>query len=268
MKASMRVIRVFPIILLFFVAMIFGCSSTAGKKPPVGWAGNTFLTHLSDMKEQADDAPFHWIWTSEEDAVAKLRESLHNVVVMPVNLTALETTGKSGAAGASSGLKDAKETGDFFHQKIVEAIRANKKLALEVTDTQNQESFVLEPAILELKPTLAALNAATSVAGFFIPGAMLVSTAISTGASAAAGNIAKGSCAIGLRLRNGGTNEAILEAADRRDDDAALLVDMKNFTQYGHARDSMSRWARNIPWLFDKTMPVDRKNPLALLSMW
>ena len=264
MKAS----RVFPLVMVVFLALVFGCSSAASKKPPVNWAGNGFLTHLSDLKEQPDDAPFHWIWRSEEDAVTKLRESFHSIAVMPVNLAALGRTDNSGSSTSSPAPEDAQDTGNFFRTKIVESLKSNQKLALQVVDAPDENSFVLEPAILELKPTLATLNAVTSVAGFFIPGAAIVSTAISTGASAAAGNLAKGTCAIALRVKNGGTDEAVFEAADRRDDSSALLVDVKDFTQYGHAREALTRWANNIPWLFDQTIPVDKKNPLALLSMW
>ncbi len=209
------------------------------------------------MKAQPKDAPFYWMWTDRAPEIASLRADYHTVVVPPVDLTPLGKVSEDDFA-----------IGKLFHEDIVKAIGANPAPGLQVADDPGSGAFVVQAAILDLTATKAALNAVTSVAGFFIPGAALVSTAISAGAGAAAGAAAKGDCAVGIQIKNSVNNEILLEAADYRDDESALLFDAKSFSQYGHTRESLAQWANAVPWLFDRGVKVGRRDSLSLVKIW
>lgn len=209
------------------------------------------------MKAQSPEAPFYWVWGDQASRITVLRATYHAVVVPPVDLTPLGTV-----------TDDDLEIGKLFHDDIVKAIGADQALGLQVADDPGAGAFVVQAAVLDLTATKAALNAVTSVAGFFIPGAALVTTAISAGASAATGAVAKGDCAVGVQIKNSVNNEILLEAADYRDDESALLFDAKSFSEYGHTRESLAQWANAVPWLFDHSTKLDRRDSLSLVKLW
>lgn len=253
------------IALVLITVFLTDCSKSGQAPQPSTWAKGTFLDHQADLKEQAPAAPFRWVWAAPDAPIAELRKSITKVMVTPVDVTAV-VEGDGGISSASA--DEAGELGELFRDKIIESLKAAANLELQLTDTMGSGTFVLETALLELRPTKAVLNAATSVAGFFIPGAAIATTAISAGASAATGALAKGSIGIGIKIINGDTREAIVEAADREDDSSALLMDFKSFSQYAHTRETLGRWARNVPWLFDPSSQVEQKSGMKLLSMW
>ena len=72
-----------------------------------------------------------------------------------------------------------------------------------------------------------------------------------------------------MKFRDGGTGALLGEASDRQVDPMTLLVNIKDFTQYGHARNTIDRWAK-VSAEFLTTPPnhkISRPLPISF-SFW
>ena len=111
----------------------------------------------------------------------------------------------------------------------------------------------MEIAITELTPTEATANFISTVAGFFIPGTGIIKT------------LTKGSIAFEAIVRDGRTNEILVECRDRQSDKASIFT-FKDFDQYGHQRAIIDDWANQIAILSatDDSVTVEPELPFIL----
>jgi len=258
--------RALPAILLFTLTL-GGCSAMKGAERP---KVTPFLQHGSEMKTDPG-LPFALVWLADPPSqIRELSSRYTQVMVAPVNLSYLgqgEPESWKTSLTDPADIEDAQKIANELRDRLIEAIKDDKNLNLEVVDSAGPQTFVIEPALVELRPTQAVLNAAQTAVGFFIPGSQLVSTAASAGMSAATGTISKGSIGVQLKLKN----DTILlgEFADRREDMSTILPNLNDYSRYGYARGTIDLWSVEMVQIFT-TPPTEvlKKPSNFTLSLW
>lgn len=171
------------------------------------------------------------------------------------------------AAEKSATVEEQAEMAKYLHDAFENALRKSKKLHLEIVQQAGAQTFVLELALVELVPTRNFVNAAGSIAGFFIPGPVLLASAAGWGTGVASNRLAAGRIAIEMKLKNGETGELLLEALDQRMDKAPLLINARDFTKYGHARVAAKDWADEFVEILE-TPPEHKVQRASPITIW
>jgi len=202
------------------------------------------------MTVRPDGVPFQRAWFAQVDKVREAQNTFVKIWVKPINLTYFGQASNPNYLLASEPdalvRADAEAIANYMHRRLVKTITSSDKLGLTVVEQAGEKTFVIEVALIELHPTLRGLKIISDLGGFFLPGSVLVSTAVTAGASAAADPLANGSIAIEMKWSNGETGELLAEMADRRDDRAAVLINVEDFTRYGYARMNIDDWANEL----------------------
>ena len=124
--------------------------------------------------------------------------------------------------------EDAQGLANYFYHSLQGAFGRdpNNRLRL-VRNARRAGTLVLEVAVVEVTPTKAAINLASYAASF---------------AGAAIRTQTNGTVAFEARVRNGANGQILAQFADRESGQASL-VNLKNFSWYGHATDIINMWS-------------------------
>jgi len=182
------------------------------------------------MRERA---PFNAIWTADSEAFSEMKERYKKLVILPVRTEFVEEKIKSADLPPSlemQRLEEAQEMANYMVERFKAAIVDYPNKPIEVVDTPGPDTFVLELALVEVVPTDAVLNVIGTAAGFLVRGTGVVRYA------------ATGSIAIEGILRDGATNQSLLEFKDREIDKNSAFS-LKDFQEYAHIRQSIDDWA-------------------------
>ena len=238
----------------FLVAgCLFACASCSSLETR-NLSPSPFLEHGSALQPLPQRSPFQGNWFAGRGELDDLRKTFNQIHVRPVNTSFIlfeENPAAPGRRTSSAAPEDIREMADFMDRSLRAAFSAGTRVKWSVVTSPGPRTFVLGAALVELNPTGAALNAAKSVAGFFIPGAPLVSAAISVGAGAVADAAADGSIAIEVKVWNGETGKLLAEFFDRREDRSALIVNLNDYSAYGNARRAVEEWAEHLVELLE-----------------
>ena len=243
------------------------CSTVMKQDPP---KITPFLAHGNEMKNDPG-LPFALVWLADPPSqIRELAAHYRKVMVAPVNLDYLgqgePESWKKNLTGPAD-REDAEKIANDLRDRLVGAIKKDPNLGLQVVDAPGPDTFIIEPALVELRPTQAVLNAAETAAGFFLPGSQLVTAAAGAGLGAATGTISKGSIGIQLKLKN----DTILlgEVADRRTDPSTILPNVNSYSRYGYARGTIDTWSVEMVQIFT-TSPAQKLAPPPpfTLALW
>ena len=234
-----------PAVLTF----LGGCSAL--KASPSESSG--FIAKDQKMIEMRERAPFNAGFVPDRKRLDDLKKVYKVFCVVPVDLSALTTNLKNenfSNEELAERVEDAKELGVYFQERFKAEF---EKRGLTVSLMPIEEAFVWEIAIVELKPTLAAVNAAATAAGAFVPGAGMVR------------RFGTGSIAIEVIVRDGKTKDMLAEFKDRESDKDSLFT-VRDFQMYSHARNAIDDWAEQFAELSSTTgdVTVDDSLPITL----
>jgi|GEM_PF-709399 len=219
----------FLILAASSLAVITGCSAL--KASPAKPSG--FLPSMAVLTEMRDRAPFHGLWYKDKARFAEVKQQRKQVVIKPVNTQYVEMRIRERAPNEKAiqrRIEDVREVARYMEDRFKTALRGYPKHPFTVVDQSTPDALILELAIVEVTPTNPVVNAVGTAAGTFIPGAGLISVA------------GKGSIAIEGIIRDGATNEVLVEFKDRESDKRAPFT-VKDFQQYAHVRSAIDDWA-------------------------
>lgn len=227
----MKLSALLPIaaILLFLLP---ACESAYKELSAEPLQPTSFLPEHQLLVRQAPSFPFQYVWYKKDLDWDRFRKIKFDKVDMSHMLSSSwwQNVNESKISGMK---KDAEQIGQYMRNAFIREIIANPKRSFAITDKVDSETVVIQLAIVQLVPTKAFLNAATTAADFFIPGAGLLSMANT------------GCVAMECRILDGRDGHVIAMVADKEDDPAAM-ISLSNFTWYGHAKEIIDAWAKSF----------------------
>ena len=247
----------FGIIFLCFILLLTTGCETAMKKLKANPAPDSgFLQEPEKMTEQRERFPFNRVWVSPE--FRQKRDEYTSIIVAPVNvshLSKMDWWQRQNAMTQETLAKDAATVAAYIKKSFTEAIANDPKHRYTVVDKPGNDTLILELALVELVPSKAFFNAATTVGGFFVPG---------LGYAAAAG---KGSVAIEGRIRDSQNGTLLGQMADREQGKSAV-VDVAGMTWYESAKNNVDDWAKQFVELAntDYAHKVEDSLPFTLVT--
>ena len=192
-----------------------GCSVLKASPAP----DSGFIQHPERMHKMDERAPFDRAWIGDPKAFQQKKETYKKLCIRPVNTDHLFKQ----SWWDDLNLQDAERLHDdiaklarYMHDKFSEDIKNDPRHALEVVPSPGPNTFVLELALVELKPTKPVINAVGSALGFLVPGGGVIKV------------VGTGTIAIEAVLRDGVTNEEL------------VLFD---YTWFGHAKETIDDWS-------------------------
>ena len=192
-----------------------------------------FLTQPDKLIELRDRAPFNGVSYLDPVKVDQMHQTCKKIVILPVRVDLLKNEMEKEIEDKEF-LEQRKEEADeiahYFTDRLKEAIKNYKDYPYILLDKPEPDSFVVEFALVELNPTKASYNLLGNVAGFFFPGGGII------------GRAGTGSVAFEAQIRDGTTNEILIEFRDREADKSNLFT-LKDFQEYAHIRNAIDEWA-------------------------
>ena len=239
-------------LIIYLVLAFSGCSEL--KAQPA--EGTAFTGDVrAEMTEQRERFPFNRVWFSKD--YRQRRDYFTKLVVPPVNTAYLSEMGwwqKQSVKNQETLAQDTKKLSEFARATVTNAFQNDPNHRYTVVSEAGPKTLVLQLAITEIIPSKAWLNSAATVAGFFVPGAGLLSM---TGT---------GSCALEGRLVDGENGKLLGAFADREEDKTAL-ANFQVYTFYGGAEESIKDWANQFVELANTPVNVEvsDSSPIKLL---
>jgi hypothetical protein len=211
--------------LLSLVFVVFGCIGAKAKPA----ATPSFVSNSEPTPVLQSRSPFHFNWGKR---VADARSAFDSVYFAPVNISRVNQveTEEFGFKISSANESDIAQIADFIHSEFQNALAQRRDPGLQVVSEPRERTLVIELALVELQPTAAYVNIAGTVGGMFLDGVGMSGWLVQ-----------KGTVAIELRALSS-AGELLGEAADR-ERDPLTLFNLKNYTEYGHTRRTISEWA-------------------------
>lgn len=194
---------------------------------------NLFLTQPAKVIELPDRAPFNGVSYLDLERIDLMHQTIKKIVILPVRVDLLEKEFDreiSDPDKRAQRKEEAQEIAHYFTDRLKAAILNYKDYPYKLLGNPEPNSFVVEFALVELDPTLISVNVLGAIAGFFVPGGGLI------------GRAASGSVAFEAQIRDGTTNEILIEFRDREADKTAPFT-IKDFQEYAHIRQTIEEWA-------------------------
>ena len=206
--------------VVFMLFWLSGC--TTDPAPDAGFIDGSKVT-------QKPDLPFQKAWSKE----GVNWKQYTGIYVAPVNSSyALKTGSWKTVAKYGTAEEDLQKEGNYMREVFIKAFKEDPHHRYQVVDTPSQGDIILEMAIVELVPNSPAMKAASY--------APIVGTAFTVINMADSDSVA-----FEARICDGATGEVIAMAGDRRQAKKSL-VNVKDFTWYGHADAIMKDWAKEF----------------------
>ena len=221
--ATMRIIR--GLFVLGALLVLAGCKATPA--PPVGFAD-------ADLMKPDPSVPFQKFWRNSEVDWGRYRK----VYVADVNTDyMLKLTEWQKGERKKEIAADVHELGVFTRDAIRKAFREDPNHRFEVLDEPagDPEALVFEVALVEAVPSKVMLN----VLGYAPFGVGMGLKALR-----AIGND-KSTVAFEARVRDAGTGDVVMLAADREAEQSAP-VDLRALTWYSHAQGIINDWSKQF----------------------
>lgn len=230
---------------------LIGCSAmkaTEAKTTP-------FLAHSDELHPWPQHAPWDEVWPKDPSTVMARSETVRDIYISAVDTTYLNHTKDPSGIWVETyhvEPEDIQKMADLIRASFSEAIRSSStaETNLRLIETPHPHSLRLDIALVELRPTSVALNAAADAGGLLLPGSKLIEEAAAVGAQAAGGAIAAGTIAIEFRLVENSSNEVIAEAKDREEDPSSIIPNYRDFEKFGWSRETAQNWAKEFVLVF------------------
>lgn len=224
--------------ICIFSLFFTGCSSlnTLFKADPAPYSG--FIQHPEQMEAHKERFPFNRIWCQKDGCDWSKYSS---IIVAPVDTThilKMSLWDNFNLVSKSKLEKDRQVIAEYTQKKFQSAIKTDVHKHHKVVDTPKKNTMILELALVELVPNKAFMRTAADIAGIFEPELKVIKF------------MGSGSVAIEGRIRDANTGEIIFKFADR-EDEKLTMVNINDFTWYGHAKVVVDDWASEFIELYD-----------------
>lgn len=236
--------------MLILGSGMISCSSMRPNAAPL----TPFIENPTLLHPWAERAPWDLVWSADPGKIMVKSPTVRKIYVAPVNLQYLNKKRDQegnwvGDQGVSD--EDAKAMAEYLGHSFLEALNSRPDTNLKVVNTPGPDSLTLAMALVELSPTVVAVNAAADVGGLVLPGSKLIEQAGSVGVQAAGGEISGGQIAFEMKLIDGRNGAVLAEAADREVDKTSVLPNYRDFEEYGWSRETCDEWASQFVQIFD-----------------
>jgi len=244
------------LVAFFLITFLTACESTyelmqADPIPPT-----SFLPHHELLQNQSATFPFNRFWHrpgTKWDRFKKIR-------IEPVNIEHMLKDGwwqKINEEKVFEMQKDCASIGEYMREAFIRELEKDPGNIPQVVETVDAETLVVKLALVQLVPTKAFFNSVGAVVGFFVPGASLI-------------NIVNAGC-VGMegKVIDGKTGEVLVMFTDREKDDVAI-INLNDFTWYGHSRHIIDEWARQFSELAvapDDADDIKKPFPISLITV-
>lgn len=249
--------------VLFVLFFFSGCSLLGGEDAPPPHKLTRFLEHPELCKPRRERFPFMVVWTVDEAKFLAAKERNKKIVVLPIDLSYFEIEDDSAP------IEDRAEIAEYMRAQFREALQSDDMREIALVDNEGPGTFVVKLALIKLGRTAVLGNIASDVAGFFIPGSQVVSTALSMTGGAVAREFSSGRIAIAMKFLDGSNNELLGEFFDERGDRSALLMNTGDYSEYGNAKINIDDWSEEFIELLSTPIQTKVEGPSKLaLFLW
>lgn len=183
------------------------------------------------------------VWVSPAYQGTAINQKFKSVYFTPVNTQymAKQTWWQAQTPLRQNDLaQDTQKLATRLRSEFITAVANHPAHKMKVAQTPGPDTLVIDLALVELVPSKAFWNAASTAAGFAVPGAGYLSMA------------GRGSIAIEGRARNGTDGSIIATFKDRRTDKVAP-VNLGKYTWYHGAEQNISEWAAEFAGFLNST---------------
>lgn len=243
-------------VLALLLQMLASCAPTNRllKSRPVA------LSPFFEQPQYAVDArkylPFQKTWTTPNSAVLKAGVAARRLYIAPVTLAYLRPLKRTIARReAEWGLQRQEHAvAARLREEFIAAFRASPAPVYRIVDRPGPGVATLHLAITELNPTCPKGNAAVT----------LLKVAL-TPVAGLAGHFTKGNMAIEGKVRGQGPHAGTFFQFADNEGDPLTIVNMRDYQPYGHAVNSMRRWAMQFEQMTRSPAGMRLKDSNALL---
>lgn len=188
----------------------------------------------------------------------KTRDSYKKIIIAPVvtsHLNQMDWWQKQNLATQEELKQDTKVIAAYMREAFVNAVKSDQNQRYTVVSAAGPNTLIVESAIVELVPSKAFFNAASTVGSFFVPGLGLAATA------------GKGSVAIEVGIKDSQSGKVLATMADRELAQSAV-VDVAAYSWYDSAKDTIQQWAQQFVQLAntDLSEKVSDSMPYTLVT--
>jgi len=261
----MKYLKFEGLILTVILASIFisGCttaeieSKLAPKAKP---AEKTAFLGDKPMRPRGD-IPFHSAWVK----TGFNKNDYNRIYIAEVDLSHLKNMSWwneiEGQVTKTDMQERVENIAEYTRDVFENAFLADPKQKYRVTSRPGADTLILEIAIIEAIPNKKGFEAITRGLG-------LINPAVSLAGSIARSKGSKSSVAFEARIRDGATNEIVVQIADREQEKVSY-INTKDFQWYGHIESIIEEWADQFVQLANRA-PTDiiSDTPGFDLKMW
>jgi len=180
-----------------------------------------------ELMQKSDDLPFDAYWSDPEVNLT----SYSKVYIAPVDTSHLLAQGWWDKVNISFDVKEsADKLAGTFQKDMVEGFTDYEGKKYQVVDVPDNETLVVELALVEVVPAKVWLNLVTEL---FV------------------GGLDEGTTAFEGRLRDGKTRKVIAEMKDREYGQMSL-ISVADLQWYAHSRHTLSRWSDFLPEVINR----------------
>ncbi len=223
--------------LMFSLLVALSSCSQANQVLKAGSAERAgFIPSVLDLKEERARSPFHGVWYKDEDMFYQRRAETTKLYLLPVRTDFLLEKGwwsELNSLDREEYEKDVKELAAHFDSELQNAFENHESNRWKIVTEPDEESLIIEYALVEVVATKVHINAIGTTLGFFVPGGGLISRA------------GGGSVAFEANIYDGKDGELLLSLADREADKLAVVT-LKDYQFYAHARKTIMEWSEQF----------------------
>lgn len=186
--------------------------------------------------------PFTALWTDPQVKDKKI--ATQKIFIKPLNTHYLPKSDSEFENNAIQRLSL------YFDQNLAEKIKQNSTAAYRTTNDIKNARFLLEPALVQVEPTLYGLNFLSFGTSLFVP---LVSYAFNP--------FTHGEMTLMAKISDSKTGRVYAVFADHRPDEATIFGSIRDFTPYGHHFRTMDMWTDKMADILGSEPGQEIKNP-------
>jgi len=190
------------------------------------------------------EAPFHSAWVKTGFS----KYEYNKVYIAPVDLSHLRRMSWWDEIEGQVTDKDMQEKvekiAEYTRDVFKRAFIMNEQQSFKLVKEPDNETLVIEIAIIEVIPNKAGFEAITKGLGTINPAIKIVGMAARSKGS-------KSSVAFEARIRDGATNEIVAQFADREQEKTSY-INVKDFQWYSHIESIIEEWADQFVQIANK----------------
>lgn len=214
------------------VLLLSGCSVLKSSEAP----DYGFVPHPKRLTKNRLRAAFNKSWIAAPEIYRPVKGSYDSVYVKPIDIGILSDNFAQEIEDKEElqdRIDEAQEIANYFYNKIKLVLDSDPEYPLTHVDRSGPNTYVIELALVELDPTNRVINAAGTVAGFFVPGGGVVKIA--------------GKSRVAMEgVVSGHERQPLLEQFKDRETDKTSFFSVKDYQKYAHVRVAIDDWSMQL----------------------